>query len=235
MLHAFNPTKQPGVLDPLGYWDPLGLMEEYDPSTLKPQYKSEETFRWYREAELKHGRISMVALLGLYVGTFFKWPGFENVPSGVKALEASAGGAGLGVILLIVGLIELQNGRADEGAEPGDLGNPIFFDEESKQFAQQESFTLEIRNKELAHCRLAMSALLIAVVTEYQGTSPEAYFQYENLPGLAKAAFVLLLVTSWGPRAYEEVQTWAYPEAANVAGRISAGSATSAPQLKSGA
>jgi Chlorophyll A-B binding protein len=40
-----------------GFFDPFGLSKG----------KDEETIRWYRSAELKHGRISMLATLGIVV------------------------------------------------------------------------------------------------------------------------------------------------------------------------
>ena len=40
-----------------GFFDPFGLSKG----------KDEETLRWYRAAELKHGRISMLATLGIFV------------------------------------------------------------------------------------------------------------------------------------------------------------------------
>lgn len=47
-----------GGLPPVGTWDPLQLTKDMDPSILKR----------YREAELKHGRISMLAALGIVAG-----------------------------------------------------------------------------------------------------------------------------------------------------------------------
>ena len=40
-----------------GFFDPLKLS----------QGKDDETLRWYRAAELKHGRISMLATLGIFI------------------------------------------------------------------------------------------------------------------------------------------------------------------------
>merc|ERR550514_1233135 len=42
-----------------GVWDPLGLRE---------RYPSEYTQRWFRAAELKHGRVAMLATVGWLVG-----------------------------------------------------------------------------------------------------------------------------------------------------------------------
>lgn len=40
-----------------GYWDPLKLSVN----------KDTETINWYRSAELKHGRVCMVAALGIFI------------------------------------------------------------------------------------------------------------------------------------------------------------------------
>jgi len=50
-----------GVTSPLGLWDPLGYASD----------ASEERFRFIREAELKNGRISMLAALGFIVAEQF--------------------------------------------------------------------------------------------------------------------------------------------------------------------
>ena len=54
---TFNPKLEVGVTAPFGFFDPLGLCPE-----------DEKNFRKYRESELKHGRIGMVAFLGLLFG-----------------------------------------------------------------------------------------------------------------------------------------------------------------------
>lgn len=43
-----------GVLPPVGYWDPLGLSADGD----------RQKFLFKREAELKHGRVAMLAVAG---------------------------------------------------------------------------------------------------------------------------------------------------------------------------
>merc|ERR550539_614977 len=47
-----------GVLPPTGYLDPLGFGEKASP----------ERLRWFREAELKHGRVAMLAAVCFLVG-----------------------------------------------------------------------------------------------------------------------------------------------------------------------
>jgi hypothetical protein len=55
--------KLPGVLPFLGYFDPLGLSRKLGFSTVH----YEEKVDFYREAELKHGRLATLAALGIVV------------------------------------------------------------------------------------------------------------------------------------------------------------------------
>merc|ERR1712060_952821 len=48
----------PGALPPTGFFDPLGLAEKADDATLLR----------YREAEVTHGRVAMLATVGFLVG-----------------------------------------------------------------------------------------------------------------------------------------------------------------------
>jgi hypothetical protein len=70
-----------GVLAPTGFWDPCGLSRNID----------QDTFDQYRTAELKHGRVSQLAVLGYVVPEIFRFPGdiapgvsFASIPSGIK-------------------------------------------------------------------------------------------------------------------------------------------------------
>lgn len=49
---AFSVDSIPGALAPVGLFDPLGFAEKADEATLKR----------YREAELTHGRVAMLAV-----------------------------------------------------------------------------------------------------------------------------------------------------------------------------
>lgn len=55
-----TPKDLPGVVGPLGFFDPLNFAEN----------ASSGTMRRYREAEITHGRVSMVAVLGFFAGEF---------------------------------------------------------------------------------------------------------------------------------------------------------------------
>merc|ERR1719487_2818174 len=50
----------PGVTEPLGFWDPLGFCSD--------EKLTEGKLKFYREVELKHGRVGMLAALGFVVG-----------------------------------------------------------------------------------------------------------------------------------------------------------------------
>ena len=57
-LSAASIDDMVGALDPVGLFDPLGFAEKADDNTLKR----------YREAELTHGRVAMLAVVGFLVG-----------------------------------------------------------------------------------------------------------------------------------------------------------------------
>merc|ERR1711970_1465918 len=72
-LPPFNPAEQVGAIAPLGYFDPLGFTKVGD----------EAGFRKLREQEIKHGRVAMMASIGLVGQHYIKFPAFASVPSGV--------------------------------------------------------------------------------------------------------------------------------------------------------
>ena len=57
-INAFTVDSIPGALEPVGLFDPLGFAAKADEGTLKR----------YREAELTHGRVAMLATVGFLVG-----------------------------------------------------------------------------------------------------------------------------------------------------------------------
>lgn len=57
VVPKFNPKEQTGVSGPFGFFDPIGLCPP-----------DEKNFMKYRESELKHGRIAMIAFLGMVIG-----------------------------------------------------------------------------------------------------------------------------------------------------------------------
>jgi hypothetical protein len=107
-----------GAQPPLGFWDPLGLLKDAD----------QERFDRLRYVEMKHGRISMLAILGHLVTTAgVRLPGeiaygvpFSSVKNGLAALETIPA-AGLAQIFAFIGLLELGFGSRQEEIEEAQL------------------------------------------------------------------------------------------------------------------
>jgi len=156
---SFDPTMQVGALPPFGYWDPLGLMRDWSKDG---EWKDEETFRQYRMAEIKHGRVAMMAMAGILMTTYVKFPGeFQDVPSGWAALSTPVGGGGFGILVLLAAFFELKYLKQDPSMAPGDLGDPV-------GFSRYEGFdAIDWGNKEINNGRLAMSGFAAGSLVEY--------------------------------------------------------------------
>ena len=76
---VFSVKDMPGITDPLGFFDPLNFCED----------ASEGKIKFYREVELKHGRVAMLAAFGFLVGEQFHplWGGAIDVPSYIAFQE----------------------------------------------------------------------------------------------------------------------------------------------------
>ena len=120
--------------------------------------------KWYREAEIVHARVAMLAVVGFIVPSFFHWAGNPaiGVPENAfaetnpfKALS-SVPPAGLWQISLVIFGIELNRiKRIIKGDKnPGDLGlgqtgfNPFGFKYTEEEYFEKQ--TQEIKNGRLA-------------------------------------------------------------------------------------
>merc|ERR1712013_783278 len=156
-LRAFDPTKELGVQDPVGFWDPAGLSSE----------GSEEVFKRRRAVEIKHGRVSMYACIGYIVPEYYKFPGylspsqgikFADVPNGLAALS-KVPAVGFAQIVAFAGLIETTGffSGSSQPDEPGNYG--IGFPNFVGKVADPEDRKTKL-NVELANGRLAMMAII---------------------------------------------------------------------------
>jgi hypothetical protein len=125
------------------------------------------SLKWYREAEIVHGRIAQLAVLGLLVPNFFHFAGNpavgvpENAFAETNPFKAltTVPAEGLWQITLVIFGIELNRIkriiRGDKN--PGDLGlgqtgfNPFNF-----KYTEEEYFEKQVQ--EIKHGRLAMIA-----------------------------------------------------------------------------
>jgi len=154
MPPPFNPAKQYGATAPLGYFDPLGFCKVGD----------EEGFRRMRIAELKHGRVAMMAAVGAVIQAAFPFPGFQNVPKGMGALFNEKSTFGVGLLVLISGALELLVWKDDpkKGVNSiGDYGNPFQLGM-GEPLGEAEG----MKNRELNNGRAAMFAALGIVVAD---------------------------------------------------------------------
>ncbi|VEU39695.1 unnamed protein product [Pseudo-nitzschia multistriata] len=157
-----------GAQPPLGFFDPLNLVADGD----------EEKFARLRYVELKHGRISMLAVAGYLIAEAgirlpgnvnYSGLGFSDVRNGFAAFN-DLGGAGIGQIVAFVGLLELavMKDVTGEAEFPGDFRNGAIdygwdtFSEETK---------LQKRGIELNNGRAAMMGILALMVHEQLGVS----------------------------------------------------------------
>lgn len=169
IIQAFQ--NLPGVSKPLGFFDPLGFSKD----------KSVIEFKKYQESELKHGRIAMLASLGLLLQN--KWhPLFDfndaNLGESIYHYQIFASKYPLftPIFLSLIGLIEAKT--IDKGWEKdgiykianlrddyivGDLAlNPLQL--------KDEKFD-EMRTKELNNGRLAMIATIIIILQQLYETN----------------------------------------------------------------
>lgn len=126
-VNAFAPTSQravsslkmgyemeAGVVAPLGFWDPLGLLKN------APQNE----FDQLRTAEVKHGRISMLAIVGHMVTTSgVRVPGdiafnvpYSSMKAGLAALDTIPAW-GVAQTIAFIGLLEYGYGFQKKNIE----------------------------------------------------------------------------------------------------------------------
>ena len=162
-LKAFE--NELGAQAPLGFFDPLGLLNDAD----------QDRFDRLRAVEIKHGRICMLGVVG-YLVTYagVRLPGaialdgtqFSDIPAG-WAGSTTVPVAGALQILAFAGLLELVGWKQAEGSFPGDFsasGFPVGwtgdYDEATKE---------DYRAKELNQGRAAQMGMLALMVHDQLG------------------------------------------------------------------
>lgn len=160
IVKAFE--EEVGAQPPIGFFDPLNLLADAD----------EAKFERLRYVEIKHGRISMLAVLG-HIATTAGWrlsgdidyhgTSFASIPSGIAGLSAVPV-AGVAQIIAFIGFLELGVMKDITGGEfVGDFRNDAFD-------LGWDVFTPEVqrvkRGVELNNGRAAMMGILALMVHE---------------------------------------------------------------------
>ena len=145
-----KPQNLGGLIGGEAEFDPLGFSDLID-------------IKWLREAELKHGRVCMLATIGFVAEQYWQLPGFEGAPDALQAVYTAPLNAS-GVLLFLAGYIESTSygGKITmldmfegDGAKraPGDL-------DFGKRFLPQDKAAADdLALKELTNGRLAMLAI----------------------------------------------------------------------------
>lgn len=149
----WHPSQEPGNLEPVGFFDPLNFVKE-----------DEKNFRKFRTAEIKHGRVAMMAAAGAVVQHYVKLPGLQDVPSGLSALQSTPGQLGAAVLFAACGVMELYVWKQDEKKEPGNFGDPAKW---SQTGLGGGSYSVEMRDRELVNGRFAMLSIVGIFAAEY--------------------------------------------------------------------
>merc|ERR1719454_315343 len=157
----------PGVRDNAAYWDPLGFCSK--------EGITEGKIKFYREVELKHGRVGMLAALGIVVGESYRplFGGDIDAPAYLAFQQTPLQTFWLSVVLAIaipeifsVFTFESPFGgrpwtiRSDH--VPGDLN----FDPLGLKPSDPKEF-MEMQTKELNNGRLAMIAAAGMIAQEF--------------------------------------------------------------------
>uniref|UniRef100_A0A7S1PRV6 Uncharacterized protein n=1 Tax=Alexandrium catenella TaxID=2925 RepID=A0A7S1PRV6_ALECA len=145
-LGYWDPRDEVGITEPLGYWDPAGFSKKED----------EKEFRNLRAAEVKHGRVAMMAAAGAVAQHFVKFPGFEGAPAGLNAMLTPPGSYGVILLLVAAGGVELGLWTESSDKEPGNFGDPL----------NLGSYDEDMRNRELNNGRFAMFAAIGIIAAE---------------------------------------------------------------------
>jgi hypothetical protein len=150
------PSLDGSMIGDVGF-DPFGL-------SMNTDYMPFESIKWYREAELQHGRVAQLAWLGFVFPNIYHFPSdaghnFDNM----NALAAirTVPQWGLVQIAIFIGAQEAIRYRLCIKGDnaPGDIGwgqggfNPFGFTYTQEEYEEKQL-------QEIKHCRLAMLGIL---------------------------------------------------------------------------
>jgi light-harvesting complex I chlorophyll a/b binding protein 1 len=116
---GFSPESDIGVTPPLGLFDPLNFLS-----------RGPDAYRRYQEIEIKHGRLSMAATLGVIVTEAgLRFPGyisysqdlsFADVPGSLDGAYTGIPLAGWAQIVALIAALDIAVFRQDPSYDAGD-------------------------------------------------------------------------------------------------------------------
>ena len=146
-------------------FDPLGFTDWID-------------IRWLREAEIKHGRLCQLAIVGFAATDLgIRLPGEVHQVSSILAHDVALKSGAMQQLFLWISIFEIismvgvnQMINEESGRVPGDFGlDPL-------GFCSTPEKTAEYKLKEIVHCRLAMFAFSGMVTQAVLTQAPFPYF-----------------------------------------------------------
>jgi len=164
---AFDASKQIGATAPLGFFDPLGFSS------------TEASFNSMRSAEIKHGRVAMMASIGMVFQHYLKFPQLGASPPGVAAIYDEKVLPFTAFLFLLSGALELSFWKEDK-SQPGNMGDPMGL----ASGALYGGYTEDWRNREINNGRMAMFAVLGQIVAELV-TGKDAVEQLKSITSWA--------------------------------------------------
>jgi len=153
---GFSPETDIGVTPPLGLFDPLGFLN-----------RGPEVYRRYQEIEIKHGRFSMAATLGVIVTEAgIRFPGYISYGQDLKFTDVpgTLDGAYFGIpiagwvqIVALIAALDIAVFRQDPANDPGDVVQDLPIDWVRYDDPEVKAFKL---NAERNNGRAAMFGIL---------------------------------------------------------------------------
>eukprot|EP00580_Thalassiosira_gravida_P001235 CAMPEP_0201598768 /NCGR_PEP_ID=MMETSP0492-20130828/468_1 /ASSEMBLY_ACC=CAM_ASM_000837 /TAXON_ID=420259 /ORGANISM="Thalassiosira gravida, Strain GMp14c1" /LENGTH=203 /DNA_ID=CAMNT_0048061241 /DNA_START=54 /DNA_END=665 /DNA_ORIENTATION=+ len=145
-----NPKNTDGLIGSVGF-DPLGWSDMWD-------------IKWLQEAEIKHGRVSMLATVGFVTSQFITLPMFADLQcDDSNAVPSAIGMSGMMQIIAFAGAEEWRTNKGkitmadmfeDPDRVPGDLGWAT-----ERLDGKTEEEVNRLKLQEIKNGRLAMLAI----------------------------------------------------------------------------
>jgi len=159
-LNAFE--DEIGALPPVGFWDPAGLSDGI----------SQEKFDEYRLAELKHGRVAQLAVLGYIAPETYRF-GYDLTPDGLSTNDIPNGIAAINAIPFL-GWVQIV-------AFVGCVETYGWFTSPTGVLDLPDDILAKRQTAELQHGRLAMLAFLELIRHDSQNLAVPGFDGYDNL------------------------------------------------------